>query len=210
MTRHIDYYFTLQSTWAFIGHEAFHALVARHGVTVTYKPCRLRLVFDSSGGLAFKDRHPARRAYRTVEMQRWRDKRGLDFDIDPPFFPFDVSLADRMLVAIIASGGDPNPFSAGVYDALWRRGQNPADRATLAAIADRAGQDGAALADTAETDAIAALYQANTDEAIARRIIGSPAYVLDGEVFWGQDRLDLLDDALSTGRPAFLMPDDPD
>ncbi|MEO1200436.1 MAG: 2-hydroxychromene-2-carboxylate isomerase [Pseudomonadota bacterium] len=205
MTRRIDYYFTLQSTWAFIGHAAFHDLAAKHGVEIAYKPCWLGAVFKKSGGLPLKERHPVRQAYRMVEMHRWRDKRGLDFDLEAAFFPFDPALADRMLIAVLERGDDPRPFIEAVFDALWRKGLNPADRDVLIALANDIDADGPALAEAAETDAIQAIYRSNTNAAIAGQVIGSPGYVLDGEVFWGQDRLDLLDDALSSGRAPYLM-----
>jgi len=73
----------------------------------------------------------------------------------------------------------------------------------LAGLAEEAGLDAAHLLDLAQGSTTEAIYALNLENAVAADVFGSPAYVLDGEVFWGQDRLDLLADALASGRPAF-------
>ena len=71
MSRSIDYWFTLASPWAFLGHQAFGDLARAHGVTVHYKPVQLGEVFPQTGGLPLPKRHPVRQRYRMVELQRW-------------------------------------------------------------------------------------------------------------------------------------------
>jgi 2-hydroxychromene-2-carboxylate isomerase len=107
MSRAIDYYFSLVSPWAYIGHAPFMEMARRHGLAVNYKPVFLGRVFAETGGLPLAQRHPARQRYRLVELQRWRDRRGLSFNIQPKFWPFDVTLADRFVVAIQAKHGVP-------------------------------------------------------------------------------------------------------
>ena len=81
MPRIIDYYFSLVSPWAYIGHAPFMEIARRHGVEVNYKPVFLGRVFAETGGLPLAQRHPARQRYRIVELQRWRERRGLSFNI---------------------------------------------------------------------------------------------------------------------------------
>jgi 2-hydroxychromene-2-carboxylate isomerase len=73
MPRTVDYYFTLLSPWAYIGHACFMDIVRRHGVTVNCKPVALAQVFADTGGLPLPKRHPARQRYRMFELQRWRE-----------------------------------------------------------------------------------------------------------------------------------------
>jgi 2-hydroxychromene-2-carboxylate isomerase len=203
MSQNVDYYFTMQSPWAYIGHAPFIEVVRRHDVTVTYKPISLSDVFAETGGLPFGKRHPARLRYRMLELQRWREKRGLKFNLHPKFWPFAVETADRFAIAVAAAGPDPDPFLRRAFAAVWEEEQNLADDATLTKLANAEKLPGAELMSEAKREQTKAKYEQNTGDAIALEIIGSPSYVLNGEVFWGQDRLDLLDDALRSGRHPF-------
>ena len=203
MPRRIDYYFSLVSPWAFIGHAPFMEIAARHELEVNYKPVFLGRVFAETGGLPLAQRHPARQRYRLVELQRWRDRRGLSFNVRPKHWPFDVALADRFVVAIQATRRDPDPFLRRAFAAVWEEERNLADPLVIAELAEQAGLDSASLMDMAQSSTTEVLYALNLENAVDNDVFGSPAYVLDGEVFWGQDRLDLLDDALRSGRPAY-------
>ena len=75
----------------------------------------------------------------------------------------------------------------------------------LVALLDECGHDGAKMLAAAKSDATAAIYAKYAEDAVAANVIGSPCYVLDGEVFWGQDRLGLLESALKSGRKAYRM-----
>src|SRR3954451_8458696 len=95
MSRTTDYYFSLASPWAYIGHKPFMDIARQHGLSVNHKPVFLGRVFAETGGLPLNQRHPARQRYRLMDLQRWRDKRGLDFNLHPKHWPFDATLADR-------------------------------------------------------------------------------------------------------------------
>src|SRR6187402_2441152 len=95
----IDYYFSLPSPWAYIGHNLFRNVVSTYDLKVNYKPVFLGELFAETGGLPLGKRHPARQRYRMVELQRWRDKRGLDFHLQPKHWPFNVRLADGVVIA---------------------------------------------------------------------------------------------------------------
>ncbi|NIX78148.1 2-hydroxychromene-2-carboxylate isomerase [Microvirga terricola] len=203
MARTIDYYFSLLSPWAYIGHAPFMGIARRHGVEVNYKPVFLGRVFAETGGLPLAQRHPVRQRYRMVELQRWREKRGLSFNLQPKHWPFDVNLPDRFVIAISVSGQNPDPFLRRVFAAIWEEERDVGNPAVLAEIAESVGLDGSSLMNLATGSSTEAIYALNLENAVAGDVFGSPAYVLDGEVFWGQDRLDLLDDALQSGRQAY-------
>ncbi|BAM86781.1 conserved hypothetical protein [Bradyrhizobium oligotrophicum S58] len=203
MSRQIDYYFSLQSPWAYIGHRLFHDIAASHGISVNLKPVMLLDLFAETGGLPLAKRHPARQRYRIVELKRWRDKRGLDFHLQPQNWPFNARLADGVVIAALQAGLDPEPYLQRAFPAIWEQQQNLADAAVIAGLADAAGLPGGDLVAQAATDVVGAVYEQNRQDAIAADVFGSPAYVLDGEIFWGQDRLELLADALKSGRSAY-------
>lgn len=203
MSRRIDYYFSMISPWAYVGHALFLDMARRHEVAIAYKPVALGNVFAETGGLPLGKRHPARQRYRIFELQRWREKRGLRFHLHPKFWPFDVALADRLVIAAVAAGRDPDGFVRRGFAAVWEDERDLADEGTLLALADAAGLPGADLLAAAKGDATRVIYEQNVHDAVAVDAFGSPCYVLDGEVFWGQDRLELLDDALGSGRKPY-------
>ncbi len=206
MPRQIDYYFSLQSPWAYIGHRPFRELVKTYDLKVNHKPVVLVDLFSETGGLPLLKRHPVRQRYRLVELQRWRDKRGLDFHLQPKHWPFNARLADGVVIAALEAGHDPDPFLQRAFPAIWEEELNLADPAVVAKIADDAGLPGKQLAERSGSNEISAAYEQNRQDAITADVFGSPAYVLNGEVFWGQDRLDLLEDALKSGRAPYRPP----
>lgn len=203
MAAKVTYYFSMVSPWAYIGHDTFMGLVSQYELEVAYRPVALLDVFAETGGVPFSKRHPVRQAYRMVELQRWREKRGMEFNLQPKSWPFDASLADKVIIALSENSLDPAPFMALGFRAIWRQQQNLADEATVLEILDNAGNKGKAIIDLAKEDRTGALYKQYTEEAIGTGAFGSPVYMLNGEPFWGQDRLDLLEDALRTGREPF-------
>ena len=203
MTRQIYYYFSLQSPWAYIGHQAFRDVVTAHDLTVNHKPVVLVDLFSETGGLPLLKRHPVRQRYRMVELQRWRDKRGLRFKLQPAHWPFNARLADGVVIAVIEAGHDPDPFLRRAFAGIWEDELNLADAATLVRLADDCGLPGKTLVERSGTDEIGEKYEQNRQDALAADVFGSPAYVLDGEVFWGQDRIELLVDALKAGRAPY-------
>jgi 2-hydroxychromene-2-carboxylate isomerase len=203
MSRRVDYYFSLLSPWAYIGHRHFVALARRHGAAIVYKPVPLTEVFAQTGGVPLARRHPARQAYRMVELQRWREKRGLAFHLAPKYWPFDADLANRAVIAV-AAGADPAEFVRKAFEGVWENQQNLADAAIVADLLRETGFDAESTLARAGSQEIRASYERNRLDAIEAGAFGSPCYALDGEVFWGQDRLDLLDDALTSGRAPFV------
>jgi 2-hydroxychromene-2-carboxylate isomerase len=203
MTRRIDYFFSLVSPWAYIGHSVFTGMARRYDVAINYRPVPLNEVFAETGGLPLAKRHPARQAYRMMELQRWREKRGLKFHLRPKHWPFDADPANRAVLAIVAAGGDPGAFAQSVFSGSWEREENLGEATTLPLLIEKAGFDAKAILAVADESAISETYEGNRLDAIALGAFGSPCYVLDGEVFWGQDRLELLEDALRSGRAPY-------
>ena len=197
------YYFTLTSPWAYFGHQILVDMAKRHGVKIDYRPVSLGQIFPTTGGLPVSKRAPARQAYRLVELQRWRVRRGIHVNLQAKFFPFDVSLADRALIAVLEAGVPADDFILRSFAAVFAQDRNMADRAELGRVLTEAGLEAEKLLARAESDEIGEKYQENIRLALAENVFGSPAYVLNGEVFWGQDRLDLLEEALASGRAPF-------
>ena len=205
MSRTVDYYFTLGSPWACLGHKPFLDLAKQYGVTINYKPVDLGEVFPHTGGLPLPKRHPARQKYRILELQRWREARGVALKINPKHWPFPAATANRSVIAVAQTGSDPGAYTQRAFEGVWVKDEDLAQDDKLVALLNECGHDGAKVLASAKSDAIGKIYADTGTQAVERNVIGSPCYVLDGEVFWGQDRLDLLASALTSGRKAYRM-----
>jgi 2-hydroxychromene-2-carboxylate isomerase len=202
----IDYYFTQVSPYAYLGHRALVDLAGKHGAKIRYKPVILAKVFENSGALPLAQRPKARQDYRFLELQRWRAARGLPLNLKPKHFPTNPAPADRSVIALVDAGRDPADYMERVFRACWAEERDISERATLAELLAAADHDAAAILAAAEAPQTQQAYERNTSEAVAENAIGSPTYVLNGEVFWGQDRLDLLAEALVSGRAPYRVP----
>ena len=200
----IDYYYSAISPWSYFGHARLGELAARHTLTIAYHPMPLGKVFAGSGGLALKERHPSRQAMRLLELQRWREKLKMPLTLWPKFWPFDASMADRVTLSLLANGHNPHAFIAQAFEGCFAREENAADVATLASYLTACGFDADKILAHAQTDEIAITYQHNAEEALNIGVFGSPSFVYHGEIFFGQDRLDLLEDAIASGRAPFV------
>jgi len=204
----VEYYFSFVSLWSYIGSRAFIDIVRKHRVKVIYKPIDLLAVFAAGGGLPVDRRPLQRRIYRIVEMKRWREIRGIRLTISPKYYPADPSVGHRMLLAALEEGHDVTEFVHACLQAVWAEELDIEDRDTLRALADRSGLDGAHLLRRSGEAKFVAQTEALTKEAIDRQLFGAPFYFYRGEPFWGQDRLDLLEQAIVSGRPP-ILPEDP-
>ncbi len=207
--RKITYYFALTSTWAYVGYRSFADLVKRLDLEVDYRPLPLHDLFDATGGLPLPRRSPTRQNYRILELQRWREKLGLNFNPYPKHWPLHNSLGDRMVLAALETGKDIHPLLLEYFTNIWEKEANLEDKDTLIALADKAGFDGKQLAERAEAPEIEARYQNNLKHAADNGVYGTPSVILDGELFWGQDRLPLLEDAITSGRAPYVIPPRP-
>lgn len=193
----IDYYFSPSSPWTYLGHDRFAAMARKAGASINVKPVDYGKVFPVSGGLPLKERPKQRQAYRMMELQRWRAHLGVPLNLEPKFFPVASNDACQIIIAAQAHGTDAAMNLAGtIMRACWAEERNIADHAVLAACADSVGLPGRELAAKIADAAVQARFAALTEEAIVRQVFGAPTYVLNDELFWGQDRLEFLERAL--------------
>ena len=193
MSHTIDYYFPPQSPWAYLGHARFVALARASGATVRVLPADFGQVFAASGGLPLGKRAPQRQAYRLVELRRFADHLQMPIHVQPRFFPVQGDDAARLIIAVDeADGADAALGLAGaVLTAEWAEQRDIADPAVLAQLLAEQGLDAARLKQSREP-ATARRYEAHTRAAIDAGVFGGPSYCVNGEIFWGQDRLDFL------------------
>jgi len=199
MGRTVDYYFAPQSPWAYLGHQRLVEIARRAGSSVRVMPIDLGgKVFPISGGLPLGQRAPQRQAYRLLELQRFSQHLGAPLHIKPRFFPVGGDDAARLIIASdLAQGSEAAMRVAGaVLAACWAQERNIADEKTLAELLSEQGLPAQVLAQS-HSQAVQERYEANTQAALEAQVFGSPSYVIDGEIFWGQDRLDFVERRLA-------------
>lgn len=197
----IDYWLSVASPWAYLGGERFARLAARHVAQVQVRPMELGDVFAATGGLPFARRSAARQAYRQLELGRWSRVLGVPINLVPRFYPVDRAPASQLLLAARCAGHDVLALSNAVLKAIWAEDRDIADWGVLRDIADAQGLPGSALTRVAQQPAMVELFASETRAAVEAGVFGAPTYVVGGELFWGQDRLDFVDVALSEDRP---------
>lgn len=196
----IDYFLSPQSPWTYLGHDRFAAIATAAGARINVLPVDLGKVFPVSGGLPLPKRAPQRQAYRLVELRRFAEHLGLPLNLKPAFFPVAGDAAARLIVAVDAHEGSEAAMAltGALLRAVWVEERDIADARALAALLADLRLPAQRLADV-QTAAVAARLDAHTQRAIDAGVFGAPSYVVDGELFWGQDRLDFLQRRLARG-----------
>jgi 2-hydroxychromene-2-carboxylate isomerase len=190
----IDYYLAPQSPWTYLGHARLVALAKKYGAQITIKPMDLGKIFPLSGGLPLPKRAPQRQAYRITELTRFCDHLKMPLNIHPAFFPVAGDPAARVIIRVREADGMDAAVTYGgkVLSAVWADERNIADVDTLKAMLVECDLL-ASRYEESLTEAVQALYDADTQTAIDTQVFGSPTFVIDGELFWGQDRLDFVE-----------------
>lgn len=197
----IDYYFTPQSPWTYLGHARFTSMARQAGARVNVLPVDLGgKVFPVSGGLPLGQRAPQRQAYRLVEMQRFADHLKMPIHLKPAFFPVAGDAASRLIITVGQQDGSDAAMALGgaVFNAVWVQQRNIADAGVLAELLAECQLDAVRLVQSADAE-VQTTYEANTQQAIDAGVFGAPCYIVDGEMFWGQDRLDFVERKLAKG-----------
>ncbi len=188
----IDYYFATLSPYCYLAGIRLEEMAARHGAQIVYKPFDIVQAFARTGGTMPADRHPARIEYRAQELPRQARKLGMAFNLKPAHWPTNgAPSAYAFIAAQHAGGGDLGALAHGFTRACWAEEKDIADEAVIKDCLLQAGFD-PSLADSglllgAET------YARNLEDAVEAGVFGAPFYIVDGQRFWGQDRIDDLD-----------------
>lgn len=198
MTSCIDYYLSLNSPWCYLGTARLQQIAAAHNAKVRLFPVDLATVFAETGGLALPKRSPQRQRYRLAELARWRNYLDLPINLEPAHFPVDESLAAGCLMAIAQTGADALAFARLAGHAIWRAEQNLADPEVLRSLIDSLGLNSELIIKQASATEFVEQRKRYTSQAIAADVFAVPSYVLQNQVFWGQDRLDFLNRTLES------------
>ncbi len=196
---HIEYFYSAHSAFAYLGSQRLMAIAHAAGREIRHRPYYLDRVVETVGAGAFANRTKAQVDYYFGrEIQRWSEFRNAPVMDGIPTHHFkDMTLANCTLIAMDESGANIDALAHAYLEAHWRDDADLADVATLSKVAETAGVDATPFIAAANSDAVKAIYERNTAEAIERAVFGSPTYFVDGDMFYGQDRLELVERALA-------------
>jgi 2-hydroxychromene-2-carboxylate isomerase len=195
----IEYFYAAHSAYAYLGSRKLLDIVRAGGHRLVHRPVDLAQVIEGAGSTPTRTRSAAFRAYFFGrEIRRWSEERGAPVTDGIPTHHFnDVGLANRMLIAAMDGGASIDDLSHSFLQAHWRDDADLADVDTLCGLVQAAGLDAGTVLTGARSDATRARYEAFTREAIERSVFGSPTYFVAGDMFYGQDRLEMVKRALT-------------
>ena len=197
MKKTVYYFHSLSSPWAYLGWPKFKALIAKHDLEVIVRPTR---IVPPNGGIPLRSRPDARQQYHEVELDRWRKHLNMPLILRPKHYPTQNEFCARMVIAADQLGWgqhDVLALSHALLHALWSEEKDVMDAAVRVATANALGMDGAKLLAMQDTPEIMGAWKASEQEAQARGVFGTPTWIYNDILYWGQDRLDFLDEALS-------------
>jgi len=195
---HIDYYLSLQSPWTYLGHARICRYAKEAGATLTIWPVNFADVFSETGGLPLPKRSLQRRNYRMLELQRWREHLNIPLNLEPKHFPAKERLASLCVVGLREQADKSEAqspesaalrFAGSVLEAVWVHELDVSDETVLKELLEKAGADPQMILQAALNQEFDSSHEAYTGKAIERGVFGAPSYMVDGELFWGQDRL---------------------
>ena len=199
MPNAIDFYFDFASPYGYLAATQIEKVAARHARRVRWRPILLGAAFKSTGMRPLVD-IPLRGAYMRRDLPRFARYLGVPF-AEPPGFPIAALAAARAVVWLDDAAPEQAPrLARALYDAHWGRGEDIREPAQVAAIAAPLGIDLAALIAAVQTPEIKDRLKRRVEDSLAAGVFGSPFVFVEGEPFWGADRIDQLDWWLGGGR----------
>ncbi len=196
MNKSIDYFYAPISGYAYLGEQKLVAIAAQTDSPVNFKPVNIAQIFARSQTVAPFKQSPSRLNYRFRDMQRIADKLGLAINPKPKHWPVPVDLAATTIYSAADLGIDPHRVSFALLSAVYSEELDISDAGVISGILNKLDLDAEAIVRHRENKIIHSRYEAATDAAIQLGVFGSPTYVVGEEMFFGQDRLDMLADFL--------------
>jgi len=195
MPTDLEFFFDYGSPFSYLANSQLDAIAGRTGCRVVYRPMLLGAVFKATGNQSpIAETVEAKRRHGGVDLGRWVAHYGIDFAFNPHFPINTVKIMRHAHAALKAGVFDV--FHAAVYPAFWAQGLDLGDDAVIADVLSRAGLDAAKLATQASDPDVKDALRATTDEAVRRGAFGAPTFFLGDEMYFGNDRLVLVEAAL--------------
>jgi 2-hydroxychromene-2-carboxylate isomerase len=195
MAKTVEFYFDVGSPYSYLAYKALPGIAAAHAAQIVWRPMLLGGVFKATGGHSPAG-NPAKRKWMDEDMQRWAARYGAAFTRNP-HFPINTLILMRGAVGMQMRGPDFHKYVEVIFHAMWVEPRNLGEQQELAAVLRQAGFDADAFQTLVSDPEVKEQLKNNTENAVARGVFGAPTFFVGEEMFWGQDRLDLVAAALA-------------
>jgi 2-hydroxychromene-2-carboxylate isomerase len=195
MTRTIEFYFDFPSPYSYLAHTQLPKIAAEHGATVTYHPFRILELMTIVSNRPTTIECKNKGKYAGVDLQRWTKRYNVDFSRNPHSKSFDYAELDRAALVAIGDGRGAEYVTA-VFTAIWGKPVDLSQRAVLSEVLEKAGLNAPQLIQRASHAGIVAKLEAETRAAAERGVFGAPTMFVGQHMFFGNDRLDFVAEAL--------------
>ena len=194
----IEYFYGIPSPFAYLGSTKLQSIAKKHNIEIVEKPCDLvGGIFTKTGGLPVPQRSSQRQKYRLDELKRWSKFLNIKINLKPKYFPpKDPHISNRYTIAANHLG-IKLVFGHELLKQIWSEEKDISDEKNIETVSNFFKLDFKELSNLAKSETISKIYQDNTEEAVTKNVFGSPTYIYNDELFWGQDRLDFLERALN-------------
>jgi 2-hydroxychromene-2-carboxylate isomerase len=195
MTRAVEFFFDVGSPASYLAWTQLPKIVLATGSEIEYRPMLLGGVFQATGNRSPME-VPAKGQYLMDDLQRFARRYGVPFRHNP-HFPINTLALMRMVLGLQLR--EPErlvPFVDAVFRAIWVDARNLNDPVVVTEVLRQAGFDAEKMLALASDPAVKDDLKVATQEAVARGVFGAPTFFVGGEMFWGQDRLDFVKEAL--------------
>jgi len=199
MTGTIDFYFDFSSPYAYLGSHLIETIGAKHGRAIKWHPFMLGVAMKGERTFPLTQ-YPLKGEYSRMDFDRTARRHNIPFHM-PADFPKATLAAARGFLWI--SGQDEQrsiQFAKAVFSAYFADGKDISDLDIVADIAKNAGCDRTEFLEAVQSDAIKSAFKKSVEDIVGnKKVFGAPYFVVDGEAFWGADRVSQLDEWLATG-----------
>ncbi|HIG09027.1 MAG TPA: 2-hydroxychromene-2-carboxylate isomerase [Alphaproteobacteria bacterium] len=196
MTNTLDYYFTTPSPWAYLATPRIIEIEKKYDLKINWKPCNLMEIFAKNGTAAVKDRPKPVQLNRLTELKRWSEYLNMHLTIQPKFFPVDPTISQKIIIIAQNNNINPSTIAFAFMKAVWAEGKDISNEETVKELCQHCNIDSTSIIEEANSAEINNQYVLNTNEAINKNVWGSPTFIYNNELFWGQDRIEFLERAI--------------
>ncbi|MEO8627843.1 MAG: 2-hydroxychromene-2-carboxylate isomerase [Betaproteobacteria bacterium] len=194
MGKQVECYFDFGSAYSALAYWQLPKVAAACNAEIVWRPMLLGGVFKATGNSSPAD-VAAKGRWSRIDLQRWAQRYAVKF-VMTPHFPINTLVLMRGAVGVQMYGYDFARYANAMFSAIWREQRNLNDPAVVAAVLHEAGFDPEAFARMMNEQTVKYELKRVTEAAVARGVFGAPTFFVGEEMFWGQDRLDFVGEAL--------------
>ena len=190
----IKYFMSHGSPWTFLGHKKVNEISKKNNCELDIMPVNYGEIFPVSGGLPVHKRPLQRQKYRLQELKRWSEYLKINLNPQPEYFPSRSLLPTNVIISLkLLNFNNIFEIANTIMEGLWVKQMDIDDPTNLKKILLRYYKTAEEILEFAQSDVVKKELKKYTEDAIKLSVFGAPTYIIDDQVFWGQDRLDFVE-----------------